>query len=65
MTVLVTTTVKSGHHVGGILTGVSGFFTFLGAAVEASNALDSGRRPSPDVLERLGFSLGCFSDLPV
>lgn len=46
----------------GFLAALADFFTLFGAAVEAANAVENGRRPAADVLARLGLSAESFPD---
>ncbi|MFN4153460.1 MAG: hypothetical protein ACK4HF_02290 [Paracoccaceae bacterium] len=45
----------------GILRAMAEFFVMFRAAVEASNAVQNGRRPSAEALEKLGISADAFS----
>ena len=45
----------------GIFAAFMEFFTLFGAAVQASNAVQNGRRPTAEVLAKLGISNDAFS----
>lgn len=64
MATTVNSTLRFDNKPSGILSALAGFFTMMSAAIEASAAVQSGRRPSAEALERLGMADAEFPALP-
>ncbi|MEN3145655.1 hypothetical protein ABDF71_27125 [Ochrobactrum sp. WV_118_8] len=63
MTTLISSKTQFMRHADGILNFVARLFTFINAVINASGALEVGKMPAAETIERLGLSVENFSCL--
>lgn len=57
---LISTKTHSTRHADGILKSVVRLFTFIDAAIQAAGAMESGKKPAKETIERLGLPAAIF-----